>query len=485
MPNVGEDKWSPGGGGGGNGAGGGGEADDDDDDDGDLIEEMSHKSSSSGGGGGGGGDGRRLLVSSFRRPQRVSCTNNSISSSTGGVGTRAAAAAAAAAASSYLEPTQAAASSSSLSKALSELTADLAEEHSTSTLAAEKLEAETAERMRLQQELGRLQRMLAKHEEDVEQLINVKKNLEKRLHDAQEEAEEQRQVVSQWKRKVTRLQGELADLKHLHEDQTGRNNILEKRQRKFDAELLSAQDEGKAERREKERVQRERDLALGDKYSLEQALQSVRLELEVKEERVLALMKELDDISASSAGDNELTALKRLKHDLELRVKEQDEEMDDMSGQLQMCEAAKTRLEMSLEQIRKEHRKEIAQLTDEMEEIRANAQKKINFLIYYNYFLFLLSSNPSSSSSALEAQLETEHDERTMLVREKHELERKLTELHTSGLASKADMSKVQALKRELKKTRALLHDAQAALDRAQKDNNPSRIIIRQLKNQV
>ncbi len=36
-----------------------------------------------------------------------------------------------------------------------------------------------------------------------------------------------------------------------------------------------------------------------------------------------SLMKELDDISSSSVGDNELTALKRLKHDLELRLKEQ------------------------------------------------------------------------------------------------------------------------------------------------------------------
>jgi chromosome segregation ATPase len=85
----------------------------------------------------------------------------------------------------------------------------------------------------------------------------------------------------------------------------------------------------------------------------------------------------------------------------------------------------------------------------------------------------------------LEAQLETEHDERTHLLREKHELERRLNEVHSNGLTSKADQSKIQALKRELKKARALLHDAQTALDRAQKDNNPSRAIIRQLKNQV
>lgn len=40
---------------------------------------------------------------------------------------------------------------------LSELTADLAEEHSTSTLATERLDAETTERLRLERELSEIQ----------------------------------------------------------------------------------------------------------------------------------------------------------------------------------------------------------------------------------------------------------------------------------------------------------------------------------------
>lgn len=40
---------------------------------------------------------------------------------------------------------------------LSEMTADLAEEHSTSTLAAERLDAETSERLRLERELSETQ----------------------------------------------------------------------------------------------------------------------------------------------------------------------------------------------------------------------------------------------------------------------------------------------------------------------------------------
>jgi hypothetical protein len=49
----------------------------------------------------------------------------------------------------------------------------------------------------------------------------------------------------------------------------------------------------------------------------------MKLELDMKEERIQMLTKELNDVDASSSGDNELNALKRLKHDLELKLKEQ------------------------------------------------------------------------------------------------------------------------------------------------------------------
>lgn len=42
-----------------------------------------------------------------------------------------------------------------------------------------------------------------------------------------------------------------------------------------------------------------------------------------------------------------------------------------------MLESARLRLEMAMEQMRKEHKKEVAQREDEMEETRCNAQKKV------------------------------------------------------------------------------------------------------------
>ena len=57
------------------------------------------------------------------------------------------------------------------------------------------------------------------------------------MNDAYEEVDEQRQVAGQWKRKAQKIQGEMNDIRLLLEEQTSRNALLEKKQRKFDSEL--------------------------------------------------------------------------------------------------------------------------------------------------------------------------------------------------------------------------------------------------------
>lgn len=55
----------------------------------------------------------------------------------------------------------------------------------------------------------------------------------------------------------------------------------------------------------------------------------------------------------------------------------QEEELDELAGQVQMLESARLRLEMAMEQMRKENKKELAQREEEMEDTRCNAQKKV------------------------------------------------------------------------------------------------------------
>lgn len=87
------------------------------------------------------------------------------------------------------------------------------------------------------------------------------------------------------------------------------------------------------------------------------------------------------------------------------------------------------------------------------------------------------------SSTVLEAQLENEHEERTLLVREKYELERRIGELQDRTVPH-VDEDYVHKLKKELKKTKALLRDTQTMLEKSQSEGG-HKLLVRQLKTQV
>lgn len=119
---------------------------------------------------------------------------------------------------------------------------------------------------------------------------------------------------------------------------------------------------------------------------------------------------------------------------------------------------------MSLETMRKEARKEAQQRDEEFEEVRGSAYKKIK---------------------SLECQLEQEHEERTLLLREKHELERRLNNLEEHVRAERiVEETASHKLKRDLRKYKALLRDAQTQLERAKTDS-AGKTLIRQLRNQL
>lgn len=411
--------------------------------------------------------------------------------------------------------------SDSIGQELSEMSAEFAEEHSTSTLAAERINAETSERLRLEKELQdvteankslqqateRLEmellyaraadlngivsdaedgedggvykqryehavreleftkrKMAQQHEDDLEQLVGLKKQLEKKLTDAYEEVEEQRQVVGQWKRRVQKLNGEMHDVRLLLEEQTARNNLLEKKQRKFDSEMQNLLNDIRQEKAQREKLAREKEIALAEKFTVEQNLSDARLEIELKEERLRTLGQELEELTFGGKTEEEVAQLKKAKHELEKRVKDQEEELDDLAGQVQLLEQAKLRLEMNFEQQRKEMRKEMQQRDDELEDIRGNVLKKVK---------------------ALESQLENEYEERTIHLREKHELERRLVAIEDQDRTERAaEAETVHRLKRDLKRTKVLLRDAQTMLERSKSDST-GKAALRQLKNQL
>lgn len=177
-----------------------------------------------------------------------------------------------------------------------------------------------------------------------------------------------------------------------------------------------------------------------------------------------AMQRELEDLSFAGGTEEEIAQLKRAKIESERRSKEQEEELDDLAGQVQLLEQAKLRLEMTIETMRKDSRREAQQREDELEDVRGSMFKKVK---------------------ALECQLENEHEERTLLLREKNELERRLVNLQDQDRVDRANEEAVNhKLRRDLRKYKALLKDAQTQLDRLKTDS-PNKAMIRQMKNQL
>lgn len=86
---------------------------------------------------------------------------------------------------------------------------------------------------------------------------------------------------------------------------------------------------------------------------------------------------------------------------------------------------------------------------------------------------------------ALECQLENEHEERTTLLKERHELERRLAEAEErlrNNHSSNQDL--LHKLKRDLKRTKVLLRDAQMTIEQTRGEGS-NKAIVRQLRNQV
>uniref|UniRef100_UPI00398E5D9B unconventional myosin-XVIIIa isoform X5 n=1 Tax=Pristiophorus japonicus TaxID=55135 RepID=UPI00398E5D9B len=406
-----------------------------------------------------------------------------------------------------------------LESRLGELTSELTDERNTGESASQLLETETADRLRLEKEMKELQakydgmkkqmdsmemevmearlikaaelngelddddsggewrlkyeraireidftkkRMHQEFEDKLEVELQNKRQQERKVADLQADSEEIQRSVQQLKKKSQRLTAELQDTKLHLEGQQGRNHELEKKQRKFDGELSQAQDEAQREKMQKEKLSRERDGFIAEIFSLKQQLDDKDTEIITITQKVERLDAELQDLSSQESKDEaSLAKVKKQVRELEAKVKDQEEELDEQAGTIQMLEQAKLRLEMEMERHRQTQTKEIENKEEEVEEIRQSCQKKLK---------------------QFELQLEEEYDDKQKILREKRDLESKLSAV--SEQVSERDFETEKRLRKDLRRTKALLADAQIMLDHF-KNNAPSKREIAQLKNQL
>uniref|UniRef100_A0A8J8Y511 Unconventional myosin-XVIIIa n=1 Tax=Callithrix jacchus TaxID=9483 RepID=A0A8J8Y511_CALJA len=402
---------------------------------------------------------------------------------------------------------------------ISELTSELTDERNTGESASQLLDTETAERLRAEKEMKELQtqydalkkqmevmemevmearliraaeingevddddadgewrlkyeravrevdftkkRLQQEFEDKLEVEQQNKRQLERRFGDLQADSEESQRALQQLKKKCQRLTAELQDTKLHLEGQQVRNHELEKKQRRFDSELSQAHEEAQREKLQREKLQREKDMLLAEAFSLKQQLEEKDMDIAGFTQKVVSLEAELQDISSQESKDEaSLAKVKKQLRDLEAKVKDQEEELDEQAGTIQMLEQAKLRLEMEMERMRQTHSKEMEGRDEEVEEARQSCQKKLK---------------------QMEVQLEEEYEDKQKVLREKRELEGKLATL--SDQVNRRDFESEKRLRKDLKRTKALLADAQLMLDHL-KNSAPSKREITQLKNQL
>ncbi|XP_042627119.1 unconventional myosin-XVIIIa-like isoform X4 [Cyprinus carpio] len=406
-----------------------------------------------------------------------------------------------------------------LESKITELSSELADERNTGESASQLLESETSERLRLEKDMKDLQakfdtmkkqmesmemevmearliraselngemddddtggewrlkyeraireieftkkRLQQEFDDKLEVEQQNKRQLERKLTDLQADNEEVQRVAQQLKKKCQRLTAELQDTKLHLEGQQSRNHDLEKKQRKFDSEQTQAQEEVQREKSQREKLSREKDMLTGEVFSLRQQLEDKDLEICAVNLKLEQMEAELQDLNSQESKDEaSLAKVKKQIRDLEAKVKDQEEELDEQAGTIQMLEQAKLRLEMEMERLRQTHSKEIESKDDEVEEIRQSCSKKLK---------------------QMEVQLEEEYEEKQKVLRERRDLEAKL--MSAQDQVSHRDVETEKRLRKDLKRTKALLADAQLMLDHL-KNNAPSKREIAQLKNQL
>merc|ERR1711976_909514 len=165
------------------------------------------------------------------------------------------------------------------------------------------------------------------------------------------------------------------------EEQASRNTLLEKKQRKFDSELALAMEDKRQEMLSKEKYQNEVDHLRKEKSKLDEQNSLLTMDLELKDQKINSLLKDLEISQTVGGGsEDEFRSLRKLKMEYEMKLKDQEEELDDMAGQIQMLEANKTRLDMEIIQMRKEFKNEIQSREEELEDQRSSANKKVKLL---------------------------------------------------------------------------------------------------------
>uniref|UniRef100_A0A8C9LAS4 Myosin XVIIIB n=1 Tax=Pavo cristatus TaxID=9049 RepID=A0A8C9LAS4_PAVCR len=292
-----------------------------------------------------------------------------------------------------------------------------------------------------QTEIAFLQKRLAQLEERLSAELSSRTGLEQKLGEVQAACQAARAAAQQLRRRCRRLTCELEDARVLAESQQSRSHELEKRQKKFDLQLAQALGESAFERSLREKVVQENSSLRWEMGKLQQSLEQ-QAEGASLAQRVSQLTGRVQELSASGALDScSVPALRQQLWDLEASTAEQRKELERQTANVDHLEQLHQRLELEIERMKQIHQKELEDKDEELEDSRQSCQRRLR---------------------QLEMQLEQEHEEKQTALREKQDLEGLVGTLCEQ--IGHRDLDVEKRLRRDLRRTRALLADAQLLL---------------------
>uniref|UniRef100_A0A8C6XLM2 Myosin XVIIIB n=1 Tax=Naja naja TaxID=35670 RepID=A0A8C6XLM2_NAJNA len=263
------------------------------------------------------------------------------------------------------------------------------------------------------------------------------------LSQAQQLYEEARRSAQQLKRKCQQLTCELEDTRVLMENQQSRNHELEKKQKKSVWGAPPPQEPlGSFS---KAAIDAPRMLIGLNEAGGHQK----ELENEGLGQRVTTLSCQVQELSNSASLDTPAALQKKL-WDLESRTREQQQELSQQARAVEQLEQLHLRLDLEIERTKQIHQKRLEDKEEELEDTRKSCQKRLR---------------------QLEMQCEQECDEKQSLLREKRDLEGLVATLCEQ--IGHRDFDVEKRLRRDLKRTHALLADVQLLLETSGADPGP------------
>ncbi|XP_061118612.1 unconventional myosin-XVIIIb-like isoform X2 [Conger conger] len=293
-----------------------------------------------------------------------------------------------------------------------------------------------------QTEVEYLRRRLRQGEERLEAERGARAQLESKVLELQSQLEQSKRSATELKRHCRRVTSDLQDARVLTDSLQNRAHDLDRKQRRFDNELTQALEEADNEREMKEKVIQENTALTGKLLTLQQNLKESQAEVTRLQQQKEELCAQIRDLSVPlGLSSDSLPALKQQLRELEAQEKERSQEISQLSGKIQQQQQMHLRFEMEMERMKQIHQKELEDKEEELEDVQKASQRRLR---------------------QLEMQLEQEYEEKQMVVHEKHDLEGLIATL--CDQVGHRDFDVEKRLRRDLKRTHALLSDAQLLL---------------------